>query len=275
MEIALDYVALTGEVDLRSKVRDLMYKLFGEERRETRPMFGYWEAESYGIEGVSCHWGRDDMGFHVRISGKGCEALRGHLADILTLGKASRLDIALDQVPMTPYQFLEKVKTGMCRNLSSRYSVIESNHGESPVTVYAGSRQSEKFVRCYSKETGTRLELEVKGSLAKSIQELLLKGVTLNQVMISVFKILDVKGTNSSRDVVVQWWKDIADAIPIVRSAVVRTWQKTRSWLISAISKSLVSVMEKDPAVLRTLIEKGHQKIYATTDRYRATLQPT
>lgn len=148
-----------------------------------KPKFGYDMGMRYE-NGITVFWSslRDDMGCHIIMSGNVLSDLakagigtRGLLERAIDLhAKITRLDLAIDAVD-------EKV------NLHAVYAAalsgetvgtaqkVEARTGiDGGITVYIGSRVSDKFARVYDKgvESGEggewkRLEIELKGDVAK------------------------------------------------------------------------------------------------------------
>jgi len=252
----IDYLAITGSDSLWQFFSSLL-----DGWTPARALYGYDEAWSCELAGVTVmRSDRVDMGVHVRLSGQGCDNLRDKLIDILKLGRASRIDLAYDTHHFEPDEVLAYAKSGLVRSISSNYRRIESNTGESPVTVYLGSRSSEKMLRCYKKGGATRMEWEVKGCLARAVQKNILNGQSLASIFTGLGKFLEKKGVNSHCDIVLSKWQEIAKSCASVVTVVTKTIEKTRAWLLKAVSASLVTVMEDDLDFLSELIIKGKSK---------------
>jgi len=153
------------------------------ESKEDKPLHGYDSALKYtsGIVAMWCQQ-RDDMGCHVVLSGKTLETLalagistRTLLESAIELhGKISRLDLAIDAIDenVAPDDIYVAAKRGLTKGTARNVERRESIDGG--ITVYIGSRESDKFARLYDKgvesKTGTdwkRLEIELKGDVAK------------------------------------------------------------------------------------------------------------
>lgn len=113
------------------------------------------------------------------ISGAGCECLTpGDMQDfILDLQfaevgyKITRLDIAFDQCPFTPREFLDAVCGDEVRSLFKRETIewhdspfaLRQDGEKGCQTCDIGSGTSERFIRVYNKRGHTRLEIVFRG----------------------------------------------------------------------------------------------------------------
>lgn len=154
-----------------------------------KPRYGYDMGLEYE-NGIKVYWsiGRDDMGCHVVMSGK-------VLLDLATIGvpsrtlldraismnaKITRLDLAIDAINegVNPHAVYSAALAGETRGTAQK---VEARTGiDGGITVYIGSRESDKFARLYDKgiESGQggdwkRLELELKGDVAKQYARIL------------------------------------------------------------------------------------------------------
>lgn len=154
------------------------------------PQFGYTAGWKLGT-GVLFFTNqlRPDMGTHFIISGKTLGALQSAgksidvvLHEILSYApKITRLDLAkdaLDEGISLPEIWRDiDGKRGVGR--TQKFSQVQGSDGGH--TIYAGSRQSERFARIYdkAKEQGDnigdykRCELELKGDVARAVAKML------------------------------------------------------------------------------------------------------
>jgi len=256
MELKIDYLAITGGQALIDFVKSL------GPTKETKGLLGYPCGLVSDLSGVSVYFGGSaEMGVHLRLSGEGCDNLRDNLAEVLRMGRASRLDLALDGVPISVSQFAKLHQSGLTRGLSQRYTMMTSNHGESDSTYYVGSRQSEKFIRVYTKNRETtRIEIEAKGALAHALQTVINNGNSLNDAFVSVFKVLSKRGANSHQDKIASWFQKIGKATCITACVFRCTMDSTLKWLERSVSRTLAMVEESIPGYVQELLNLGLKK---------------
>lgn len=148
-----------------------------------KPQFGYDTAVKYDI-GIVVMWSniRHDMGTHIIMSGSTLDALalagnsaRELLKSAISLeGKVTRLDLAIDahNENIRIKSIYDGSSVQGFRGTAKRVNLITGNDGG--ITMYIGSRDSDKFARLYDKgiqtktdENWKRLEVELKGDVAK------------------------------------------------------------------------------------------------------------
>jgi hypothetical protein len=177
-----------------------------EDVQASKPRNGYTIAQTDN-NGVVLLWNSNDnsMGHHVVFSGSalrnlfecaGVSSLALLRASIDAGLRISRLDLAKDCTGekidgQAIYQSLKQGnRAGTARNISR----IENAQGGQ--TIYIGSRQSERFVRCYDKaaETGDftklwwRLEIETKCEVARLVANALVQGTDPDRIFDSTIE---------------------------------------------------------------------------------------
>lgn len=235
--------------------------------------------ESYQSDsGCVVSWGIESMGIHVVHSG---QALQG--VDALTLiqyakrtlnAAFSRLDIAIDcigvseQLPKQTYLFFNNGRA----LTSIRKANIILNNENNGVTVYFGSRESERFVRVYNKraerltKTGVdvghewiRCEAELKGERARSVALFLAEAKTpfadnLLEVLLSTIDFPDI-----------QEWPKRTSGVTINLPDVTRKLSNTRAWIEETCIPSIAREC-REPRYLELFIGKLMQAINADND---------
>lgn len=151
------------------------------------PRHGYTKCVAHPFgHVVMANPDRDDMGLHMSISGRALKEMARSKINGLALlrwavdadASVSRVDLAID-VKGTPIDIQNYLKCNLAQSKGGkpkqRQIVQDSVRG---VTVYIGSRSSDKFMRIYDKsaeqglpetEHWTRFELEIKGKPAKAV----------------------------------------------------------------------------------------------------------
>jgi hypothetical protein len=138
--------------------------------------------------------------------------------------RASRVDVAFDNVPFTPRQCYDAC---LVRNIRTRahwksHKWVESADGN---TFNFGSRKSGRFVRVYDRRGPTRFEVEFKGEWAERMGRLLLEGdqrllatQSLGYVR-DYIDFVDSRGgaSNISRAPLLNWWAGFVGAAERIR----------------------------------------------------------
>jgi hypothetical protein len=155
--------------------------------------------------GIVCMWNdsRSEMGYHVIMAGSTLiqvcsetnRTQKSIIQEVVKLGcSISRLDLAVDAQDVDcdeHYIYLQSIG-GLSRGLARKFSHMQSAGGGN--TFYAGSRQSDRFLRMYNKaaEQGLegvvwhRLEVELKGMVARSVALLLAGDATWSSIFEAV-----------------------------------------------------------------------------------------
>jgi hypothetical protein len=137
-------------------------------------LHGYNTKLQDTMNGVVCQKnGTQEQGTHITLSGDTLENLRGSigLVDDALLsecsrlsGRASRMDIAIDieNGDMRPKSIFADYEKGLVKVRAKRVELQKySSDGVWSHTMYAGSRQSERYMRIYEKSIESALDLKV------------------------------------------------------------------------------------------------------------------
>ena len=131
--------------------------------------------------------------FHFEIPGQACEQIHWQILqgvdNVLRNNYPgryhySRLDFAFDDLPFTPQDVENAIRTGKVRSSAKRDTLTISKmpferqeNGELGThTVNLGSRQSERMIRVYNRRGFTRLEMELKDKRADLVAKEILRG---------------------------------------------------------------------------------------------------
>jgi hypothetical protein len=163
-----------------------------EKSASVTPQHGYnWGYRSENGAMVFGHSTRDEMGVHVSFSGSTLRNIEQRgitthrlLSEAIALhGKVTRLDLAKDGHD-TGIDLKRIAEAGVNNRYSGnarKCNLRRENNGG--LTLYIGSRQSERFARIYDKaiEQGVqgdwlRYEFELSGDVAKQIARVLVSG---------------------------------------------------------------------------------------------------
>jgi len=124
--------------------------------------------------------------FHIEIPGQACDALLPSVFPTLLAEltanelrfNVKRLDLAFDDVPFSPQEFLEALQGDEVVSLAKRrtirieqspYQVTEDGKGTGTITVYLGANSSERMVRVYNKRGPVRLEFQMRDKRAHAV----------------------------------------------------------------------------------------------------------
>lgn len=220
------------------------------------PKFGY-------TNGFTCPPGilrftnlaRPDMGTHYVYSGSTLAALyQAEVTPFAVLREAlrwnariTRLDLAKDAIDerCDLESIWQNIQAGHYTGSAQAHSRVQSDNGG--YTIYIGSRSSEKFIRLYDKGAEThsvqnwkRLELELKGDVAKNIAK------ALNQADVHVGGVFDtiLAGMCS---IACQSWQlfrsgDIPIGIPKFEKQTDR-----ETWVSTQVHPAVVALLTSNP----------------------------
>jgi hypothetical protein len=197
-----------------------------------------------------------NMGIHTSWSGS---ALTGRDAEAVNrkalhdAGRCSRIDVAIDIDYALDIRALHKAaKAGKCTTRVKKAPVLIDGDG---LTLYIGSRSSEKYLRIYDKaaeqgrkEPWTRIELECKAGFARAVS---------NHVAVAGLKDVPalVRGFAD--------WSKQADWVacmssPPLSSALPKEEKSkdTQAWLLSSIAPALARQITTDAGFAARWAEK-------------------
>ena len=124
--------------------------------------------------------------FHIELPGQACDALLPSVFPTLLAElrgndvrfNVKRLDLAFDDVPFSPREFLEALQADEVVSLAKRrtirveqspYQVSEDGNRTGTMTVYLGANSSERMVRVYDKRGPVRLEFQMRDKRAHAV----------------------------------------------------------------------------------------------------------
>lgn len=195
--ICIDWISITFKGDGQNVGKFLALYTPRSESHSATPRNGY-TAATVSNSGVLCMWHDNypEMGYHVIFDGTSLRYLFQHggvhAEEILKAsahagGSVTRLDLAEDAqndgVNMQSiWDSCAKKQTAGTARKFARMNGLDGGD-----TIYIGSRQSERFVRLYDKaaemnlpgQDWKRLELELKGMMARAAVDALVHGQSL------------------------------------------------------------------------------------------------
>lgn len=185
--VCIDWLSFTAHQDSEKRYPFMPPFEDGSTGRPDTPRFGYRGATRYKSGLVVMFDGATKtMGWHYIYSGQAIKSIDEQFSDggesILRWHnaaghKCTRIDLAIDVFDMP--ELLPTIKAMAERHdwagTAHSATTVQSSDGRG-LTVYVGSRTSERFVRIYDKaaQTGeggywTRIECEVKGDSARAV----------------------------------------------------------------------------------------------------------
>lgn len=225
------------------------------------------------------------MGCHVEASGSACEQLG--LAALVELYhelglRASRIDLAIDGCPFTPSQVWDEWTAGRVRTkvklAADAVPGREWRSGEwissaSGDTAYLGSRRAARRVRVYDRrDTGTRLELQVRGQAAAAVAADVLSGElgdgwargVLGHVRAFV-DFVEVEDGNASRRPLLRWWAafvgDVERATVRLTGVVVDTFERVAAWVEHQVAPMLAVIeARRGESAVAALLLRGKRR---------------
>lgn len=231
--------------------------------------------------------GKDDMGHHMILSGKSCDASAlycGPLEKVLvaTLDKVdiTRLDLALDIYEQKAFnKFKKAYQRNKIKGKFHQYSLTESkkNGVTNGGTLYCGSRQSQICIRIYDKASEqkligidwTRVEIEIKKKRARPVIEEIDK-TSLQNTIVSILSnyitlLEKPRQSNRGRDKIDPWWSELmsnANKIKLTEPRPYRTLDEIYQWLEYQAGPSLAKIWESggDEAIM-SLIKSGLDRL--------------
>lgn len=226
----------------------------------------------------------------VDCPGEACDVLgRERLQVLFCNSQLTRHDIAFDHAPFSPRQVATWVREGniRCRAQKRKFNEDLGNNQDGE-TVYIGSRQSSQLLRVYDARGFTRVELELKGNMAReSLQLLLAPAEEFIAKSVGVLReFVDFVDTsvdqNVSRAPLILLWSDFTQQLERakirVSEVVDHTIEQVQEWLEKQVSAMLFTFAKAGGSVGeliklgRTRTKKKHRLLIARHNLNRAIL---
>jgi len=221
--------------------------------RRDIPLHGYedcWLSPELGQCRVMVSRPGGSMGVHVQLPGQALQALGVEKALRICrelVGSVSRIDIAIDCKGKS--DAADVYGSHLSKSMVTRAQKVNMFVGSDGVTVYVGSRSSERYLRVYDKAAQmkvegnwTRIEMECKGEKAKWIAKYLHEAG--NGVIGTL--ILDYVACPT-----VDWYTDALTRAKVVLSAPqAKKMTDTRAWLLGVVAKTLARETKGDDKFL-------------------------
>lgn len=212
----------------------------------------------------------EEMGTHIEVTGSGCEELGyaklRELWHVVQL-RVSRVDLAVDGCPFTPEQVWAawtagdvrtKVKLAKDAKEGREWRSGEWIQSASGDTAMLGGRQAARRLRVYDRrETGTRLELQVRHKAADAIAaavfsrpEDLVGSEVLSHVR-SFVDFLEGEDENVTRRPLATWWAEFVGHVAKSRvrltGEVMGTFDDAVEWIKKQVAPLLAVMSERLP----------------------------
>jgi len=193
--------------------------------------------------------------YHVEIPGEACDALLPSvfstlLAELTGCGvryNVKRLDLAFDDVPFSPQEFLEAAKSDDMVSLAKRekikinqspFQLTDDGKQEGTTTVYLGRNSSQRMVRVYDRRGPVRLEFQMRDDRAQAVAL---------DVFSKPYPDWEITAKSHLRQYVdfidIDWWDLFVDMVVRadlkISSARKVTFAKLEGWLDKQVSVAL------------------------------------
>lgn len=237
-----------------------------EESKQETPRFGYRAAAKYPSGMVVMYDGSTaTMGWHYIYSGTAIKTLDFQFEDggntilnwhIKQGHRCTRIDLAVDVRgdDNFPYRLAAKSEAHQWTGTAHSSTTVRGSDGRG-ITIYVGSRTSERFVRIYDKAAQlgmntawTRIEAEIKGDSARAVA---------NAVMM-----FEPNGISSVGQSVIcrvcefedRTWKEVFDGAKMPIGTPKIEEKNTEAWLLGQVASALARFERNYPE--RKILER-------------------
>lgn len=284
--LLVDWIQGTLHLDILN-VYDIFKDIFNIKREDiiisAGGLFGYDTTYSYkDIKIMSCSY-RDDMGYHIYITGSGCRDIEDLNLDysvvfqkLLVKGcKFTRVDISIDDYSGN-YLNLDRIKdcirngevVSKFRNATEFIKTNLSDSKNEGYTIWFGSRASDIQIVFYDKlkeresqnfivrndiKSWIRLECRFRNSKAQEVvtrfscSSLPVFKQFYKGIIFNYIKFVNYSSdSNKSRWEVKEWWLNFLENIPKVQFQKVNVESsitKSRRWLVDSVSHTNLKVL--------------------------------
>lgn len=259
---------------------------FGSKYSEWIPcnaVHGYTHAKQHPLGHiVMSNNKRPDMGVHCMMTGRALRALVENGIDTFKLiswamgegARITRLDLAID-LHETPVDIIGLSSCSQVKGeegSARKWNLLTGS--DTGVTLYVGSRKSDKFMRVYNKAAQmnmpgivwTRFELEVKGDTCRTIAAAI-SGLSVTDA--SAY----VKGLMRALfNPVDSTYQRVMDAPSIAVPSTKDASDKTIEWLLNSVAKTMATQIRFHPDV--DLWNLFVESVHANLDNMGAFSEP-
>jgi len=274
---ALDWLSFTAKgISDQAASKALAFGLPHKAWTDVNAVHGYKLARQHPFGHiVMSHPGRPEMGVHVMMTGQAMSKLNANGYDTVSLipwcleqqARITRLDLAID-VHDEPVDIIGLTRCKQVKGeegSAKKWNLITGS--DNGVTLYIGSRKSEKFMRIYNKAAEmslegvmwSRFELEVKQDTCATIAAAI---VTLQSGEIPHYVKGLMRGLFNPADTLYQ---QIMDVPSIHVGSTKDTSDNTLKWLYDSVAKTLAKQMQlhSDVNVFEEFVRSVHANIKA------------
>jgi len=228
--------------------------------------------------------------YHIEIPGQACDALSPHvfptfmswLKGMDLRYSVKRIDLAFDDVPFNPSDFLEAIKNDELISLAKRhtlrffqspYEMAEDGSREGTSTCSIGSNQSQRMVTVYDKRGYTRLEFQLRDERAHAVAHDIFEHDYTEWEQTAKAHLKQYIDFNN-----LDWWQlftvMVVRADLKISSARVLSLQSMRHWISRQVAVSLSVLFDVDDDADKFLSQiMLHAKIERDRSRYKSVLQ--
>jgi len=228
--------------------------------------------------------------YHIEIPGQACDALSPHvfptflswLKGMELSYQVKRVDLAFDNCPFTPSDFLQCIVDGKAVTLAKRETLKFYNHpfevsedgqhlGNSGCVI--GSNESQRMVTVYDKRGFTRLEFQMRDDRAHAVVHDLFKNTYEDWQLVALSHLrqyIDMVKTD--------WWAEFVSGIDRadlkISSARLITREKMWSWIRGQVAVAMSVLYDIDEDADEHLQQiMLHARLERDRSPYKSVLQ--
>lgn len=274
---SLDWLSFTAKgINDNAATRALSFGMAHKVWTDVNAVHGYKLARRHPFGHiVMSHPERPEMGVHVMMTGESMHKLYDTGYDVLSLipwcqsqqARITRLDLAID-VREHPVDIIGLTKAPQIKGeegSAKKWNLITGS--DEGVTLYVGSRKSEKFMRVYNKAAQmglehvmwTRFELEIKQDTCRTIAAAI-GGLPSGEIPHYVKGLM--RGLFNPAN---ETYQQIMDAPAIHVGSTKDASDSTLKWLYDSVAKTLAKQMQlhSDEDVFEQFLRSVHANLKA------------
>lgn len=288
----IDWVSFTISECDPDKAIELLGLEIGDFMEMPKGRYGYFCHKRLGHIGVFSE-GKENMGVHVEITGKGCRELEGLKGDlwqsffekVLDKGHFTRLDVAIDDKRgvFSIEDLYNQYKRGGLVSKFRKVRMLEETEISTVIetgrTLYFGHATSDVLIRAYDKgkqmqqeEMWNRFEIQARNERAQALGQYIASGQNIGSVASKVIrhyvKFVDSsEDSNKARWEVSAFWSDflgVVDGLSLVIKKAEKTIEQTIEWVKKQVAPAAALIIRHfkgDMSFFDELIFEGSQRL--------------
>lgn len=279
-EFAIDWFSVTAELPTLPLPGVLAYPLRCRSGwAAARASNGYTEAYRNEI-GTLVQWNAAKPSMRAQVTYSGTVLARYREAGENELNivrwhcqrsdRVTRIDFAFDvrDSGLNIDVLYEELKSGSARTLTTKHSIVHSTG----VTLYVGSRESERFLRVYDKAAEMsvpgdwiRIEVEIKGEKARQLGKIL--AYAMEHQVISIARSLVSAHVMFANDI---WKRVLGENEPVKLTASKKERMDFKNWLANQVAPAIAKYIARggDRDIIDQLTAMVNHKIDIDSRRW-------